>query len=195
MKFSIGSIKLKKFALLHDLAKENRLLDEKELKQEEEVLLKLTVIRKQEELYWKQRFRLQLLKEGDDNTSFFHAVANGHKNRNFIPSISHNGELKTDPKEIGKAFSNRFYQRFGLKNSSRFKTDFRKLLANKTRVDLSQLERPFTLEEIKSAMFDLEGIKHRARMAFPCSFLDNSGRQLNSTSSNCVSTSILRQRI
>ena len=40
---------------------------------------------KQEELYWKQRARITWLKEEDDITKFFHAIANGRKNINFIP--------------------------------------------------------------------------------------------------------------
>lgn len=51
-----------------------------------------------------------MVERRDDNTNFFHAVANGHKNMNFIPSISHNGDLKTNLKETGKVFSDRFQQ-------------------------------------------------------------------------------------
>lgn len=116
-KFPFGSIKLRKLALLHeleilDLAEESRLLAAVKHKQEEDVLLKLKEIGKPEELYWKQRSRLQWLKEGDENTSIFHAVANGGKNRNFIPSINHQGASKTDPREIGKLFSDWFKQQF-----------------------------------------------------------------------------------
>lgn len=57
-KFEFGSITLKKLALLHeldelDLAKETRCLVASHKVHEEEVLLKLQEIRKQEEVYWK----------------------------------------------------------------------------------------------------------------------------------------------
>lgn len=75
-----------------DQAKEDRYLSPTERSYEQSLLERLTEIRKQEEIYWRQRSRLQWLKEGDDNTMFFHAVANGRINKNFIPSISR-GEL------------------------------------------------------------------------------------------------------
>lgn len=87
-----GSIKLKKLSLLHDLdildqAKESRSLTEDEGRQESELHLALDHLLNQEELYRKQRSRVKWLKEGDENTKFFHTVANGRRNRNFIPRI------------------------------------------------------------------------------------------------------------
>lgn len=33
----------------------------------------------------------EMAQKGDANTKFFHVVANGWKNRNFIPRINHGG--------------------------------------------------------------------------------------------------------
>lgn len=57
-KFSFGSIKLKKLALLHELdmldfARENRPVSDVESNREKAVRLELSQICKQEELYWK----------------------------------------------------------------------------------------------------------------------------------------------
>ncbi|XP_039127523.1 uncharacterized protein LOC120263623 [Dioscorea cayenensis subsp. rotundata] len=174
-KFSFGSIKLKKLALLHeldllDVAKENGVLSAEESNHEVATRSELDQICKQEEIYWRQRSRLQWLKEGDDNTSYFHAVANGRKNRNCIPCIAHNGVTITDPKEIGKAFCERFHQQFGLKRSTRSLIDFRKLLLNRNAMDLSQLERPFTIEEVKAAVLDLGKDKAPGPDGFPLQF-------------------------
>lgn len=79
-----------------------------ELQHEQCLIDQLGVINKQEAIYWKQRSRLQWLKDGDENTKFFHAVANGRKNRNFIPCLRRDGVELVDPKEIGKAFVERF---------------------------------------------------------------------------------------
>lgn len=62
-KTSFGLIKLKKLAFLHDLeeldiSKESRCLTLGEVHRKQDLLEKLNVILKQEELYWKQRSRL-----------------------------------------------------------------------------------------------------------------------------------------
>lgn len=91
-KFSFGSIKLKTLALPQDvealdIVKESRRLTLVESQKMQELFDKLKDIHKEEELYRKQRSRIQWLKEGNENTKFFNTVANGRKNRNFIPYI------------------------------------------------------------------------------------------------------------
>ncbi|KAH7677423.1 DNase I-like protein [Dioscorea alata] len=95
-KFNFGSIKLRKLSILHDLesldtVSESQGLSAVEACQQRALLDRMEDIRKQEEIYWKQRSRSQWLKEGDENTKFFHAVENGRRNRNFISSIECNG--------------------------------------------------------------------------------------------------------
>lgn len=80
-KSSFGSSKLKKIVLMQEVD----VFDI--IKQEQAILENLREIHRQEEIYWRQRSRLQWLREGDDNMKYFHAVANGRKNRNFILNI------------------------------------------------------------------------------------------------------------
>ncbi|XP_039126955.1 uncharacterized protein LOC120263117 [Dioscorea cayenensis subsp. rotundata] len=174
-KHDFGSIKLQKLALLHDLevmdlAKEERRLSSDEIRQESDLLDNLKIIHKQEEIYWKQRSRLQWLKEGDENTKFFHAVPNGRKNRNFIPRLLKDDVTFEHPKDIGRIFSEYFKLQFGQRRSNRFQVDLHKLFAHKSSVDLTDLERPFSLEEIKKAVFDLGGDKAPGPDGFPLHF-------------------------
>lgn len=97
----------------------------------------LAEIHKQEEIYWKQRSRLQWLKEVDKNLKYFHSVANGRKNINFIPSINIGNVSFSDARDIGKVFEQHFRALFGQKRSFRFKVDLVNLLKNKVMVDLS----------------------------------------------------------
>ncbi|XP_039126606.1 uncharacterized protein LOC120262766 [Dioscorea cayenensis subsp. rotundata] len=174
-KFRFGSIKLKKLALLHeievlDIAKDSRMLTDIETREEEVLIGKLLDVQKQEEIYWKQRSRLQWLKEEDENMKFFHAVANGRKNRNFIPCVIHGGSTLVDEHDIGRLFTNHFTQQFGFRRPSKFKINFQKLFHLKTPVDLSTLDRPFTLEEVRKAVFELGRDKAPGPDGFPLIF-------------------------
>lgn len=86
-------------------------------------------------------------------------MPNGRKNRNFIPSITHEECTLIAIKDIGKVFTTRFQNKFGHKGDFRFKVDYRKLFSTKVDLDLSQLERPFSLDEIKRTVLDLGGNK------------------------------------
>ena len=64
---------------------------------------------KRKELYWCQKARINWLKEGDNNTKFFHASVEGRRKRNKISILEKNdgswcsskGEIE---KEIDKYF-------------------------------------------------------------------------------------------
>lgn len=178
-KESFGSIKLKKLNLLQeleslDIIKESRCLLSNEVASEQHLLKSRENIRKQEEIYYRQRSRLQWLKEGDGNTKFFHAVANGRKCRNLIPGLSQDGRLVSDPRGIGRIFVSRFQQQFGSRRSSHFKVDLPKLLSLKQQVDLGNLDHPFTRDEIKEAVFSLGGDEAPRPDGFPILFFKQS---------------------
>ena len=44
-----------------------------------------------EEISWRQKFRELWLKEGDNNTIFFHRMTNAHSRRNCLPKLKVNG--------------------------------------------------------------------------------------------------------
>ncbi|XP_039129000.1 uncharacterized protein LOC120265177 [Dioscorea cayenensis subsp. rotundata] len=178
-KESFGSIKLKKLNLLQeleslDIIKESRCLLPNEVISEQHLLKSLETIHKQEEIYWRQRSKLQWLKEGDGNTNFFHAVANERNCQNLIPGISQDGRLVSDPRGIGRIFVSRFQQQFGSRRSSHFKVDFPKLLSLKQHVDLVDLDHPFSRDEIKEVVFSLGGDKAPRPDGFPIFFFKQS---------------------
>lgn len=104
---------------------------------------------------------------------FFHAVANGRKNRNFMPYIRKDSAQIEDPRDLGNAFATHFQHIFGQKRESRFKVDFKKLFAFKPHVDLTQLKRPFTLKELKCAVYELGRDKALGPDGFPFYFFRN----------------------
>lgn len=93
--------------------------------------------------------------------------ANGHKNMNFIPSISHEGRSVTDGKEIGKIFSEVFQAQIGSRRESRFRINWMNFLSNIPTIDLVYLEKSFTIEEIKGVVFGLAAKKAPKPDGFP----------------------------
>lgn len=58
---------------------------------------------KYQQIYWKQRFTTKMMKLGDDNTKFFHAMATENYRRNSIAQVVDvDGRVVTDHE--GKAF-------------------------------------------------------------------------------------------
>ena len=47
-----------------------------------------------EEISWRQKSRILFVKEGDNNTRFFHRVANSHRRTNYIRGIEVDGVCK-----------------------------------------------------------------------------------------------------
>ncbi|KAK2639940.1 hypothetical protein Ddye_027735 [Dipteronia dyeriana] len=65
-----------------------------------------------EEQLWRQKSRVDWLKESNRDTSFFHFMANGRRKSNFIGEIFHEGALCSDHvsirKSVYRSFSNHF---------------------------------------------------------------------------------------
>ena len=53
-----------------------------------------------EEISWRQKSRILFVKEGDNNTHFFHRVANSHKRSNYLRGVEVDGVLYEDEEEV-----------------------------------------------------------------------------------------------
>ncbi|XP_039140432.1 uncharacterized protein LOC120277641 [Dioscorea cayenensis subsp. rotundata] len=135
-KFEFGSIKLKKLGLLHEMdlldrVRETRSLTPFEVNGEVHLRTKLGAILRQEETYWKQRARMNWIKEGDENTRFFHLVANGRRNRNFIPWVLRDNIRVDDIDGIGRTFTSYYQNLYGTELTYRHRINWTALLGNK----------------------------------------------------------------
>ena len=81
--------------------------------------------------YWKQRSRIQWLKEGDLNTSFFHMIVNSRRRKNSISSLIINNNWFESPSLICTAITNHFYYLFNKPQTLRISLDWDLLLPNK----------------------------------------------------------------
>eukprot|EP00253_Pinus_taeda_P001856 PITA_01856 len=84
-------------------------IQEERIKEEGMTLNQLEERRKQEEILWKQKSRVQWLREGERNTKFFHKVMVQHRQRNRIFSIKNQeGQRVLQHEEIEKVLVNHF---------------------------------------------------------------------------------------
>jgi len=84
-------------------------IQEESTKEEGRILNQLEERRKQEEILWRQKSRVQWLREGEKNTKFFHKAMVQHRQRNKIFSIKdHEGKRILQHEEIEKVFVNHF---------------------------------------------------------------------------------------
>jgi hypothetical protein len=96
---------------------------------EEEQVRKFDMIREMEktlmfeEVYWRQKSRALWLKEGDNNTKFFHRVANSHRRYNHVGALRIHGVMSTDPVEIKEHIVNYYNTLYNEQSSWRPRVD------------------------------------------------------------------------
>ncbi|CAM8884344.1 unnamed protein product [Rhodiola kirilowii] len=111
-----------------------------------------------EELFWRQRSRVEWLKEGDANTKFFHEWASSRERRNTIVRIKEGGRWITEEEDIcRKAMS--FYADLYKQEIQREEVNWVEELGC-VKVKLSdeachQFSSPFTASEVQEATFQL----------------------------------------
>lgn len=78
---------------------------------EEVIQLKkeLNVLHDKEEKMWQQQSRVQWLKNGDQNTNFFHGTATQRKRKNFIKGLRDGNGVWQEDEEVFSALFNDFY--------------------------------------------------------------------------------------
>lgn len=81
-----------------DLIQEQRPLTEDE--QLQKALTGYEEVARNEEIGWRQRFKVQWIKSGDKNTKYFYRVATTHKSFNTIDSLQIDGVNTTEPLTI-----------------------------------------------------------------------------------------------
>lgn len=65
---------------------------------------------KNEEIRWRQRSKIQWLKQRDKNTLYFHRIATSHKRYSTIDSLKVEGSNITNPTDVKLAIKIFFYQ-------------------------------------------------------------------------------------
>nr|CAD1820604.1 unnamed protein product [Ananas comosus var. bracteatus] len=106
----------------------------------------------QEEIKWKQRSRIQWLRAGDANTKFFHLHANRRKIKNSFSQLSDSSTSFSSLGSIANHLFHFFHSILGVEQTSNETVNLSSLYEAES-VDLSSLHLPFTVDEVKSAIF------------------------------------------
>ena len=122
-----------------------------------------------EEVSWRQKSRIQWLKEGDKNTKFFHRTANANCRNNFIESMTY-GKLKWETQDEFREGIVDFYQDLYSKREHWRPflggVDFTSLEVE----EATHLERPFSEEEVVLALNQISGEKAPGPDGFTLAF-------------------------
>ncbi|XP_022041656.2 uncharacterized protein LOC110944302 [Helianthus annuus] len=101
----------------------------------------------------RQKARVKWAREGDENSSFFHGVANKRRVSNFIPGLSVNGVWISKPsfvkREVFSFFRNKFIEE--MEERPYLECFDLKMLSD---AEAESLVIPFSDKEIKEALFD-----------------------------------------
>ncbi|KAL4189281.1 hypothetical protein AMTRI_Chr08g164710 [Amborella trichopoda] len=149
-----------------DNLEESRPLDTSELNLRAQSKLEYLSTLKKEEIYWFQRSRIKWLKVGDQNTAFFHRIANCRRRDNTIAMLKVNNSYLTQPALIEQTIIEFFQTLYTAPTSPRpimADLDFLALPS-----DLATwLEQPFTKDEIVQALNALANDKAPCPNGFP----------------------------
>ncbi|XP_078150904.1 uncharacterized protein LOC144546233 [Carex rostrata] len=158
-----GQKKKTKQSILHrlnslDTIRETRDLSYIEKEEWQSLHSKLDDIYLEDELYWKHRAKQKWLDEGDQNTKYFHALANNRKKKNRINSLDINNTTTTSPYEIQQHLFASYKDILGI-TGIKYASLKPQFWADHEKVSLQEnslLVAPFTLDDIKKALFDCE---------------------------------------
>ena len=108
------------------------------------------------ETYWHARARVNELKDGDKNTSYFHHKASQRKRRNLILKLQDDsGEWKTNEDDISKIITDYFTNIFSSSRPSDMEAAVEGLSAKVTETANATLSADPTGEEIRAALFQM----------------------------------------
>jgi hypothetical protein len=158
---------------------ENRELTVEEVNKRDECSNSLERILFQEEVSWRQKSRALWLKEGDQNTRYFHRVANSHRRNNTVAAMLVDGNKTEDPAAITGHIVQFYKKLYSEQFQGRPTRLFAPLLENVNSIDEGErvwMEREFEEEEVWEVVRKMKGDKAPGPDGFSMAFLRNVGR-------------------
>ncbi len=157
-----------------DLLEERQGLTSDQLQTRTQLKSTLRDIIGNEELLWQARAKQHWLKEGDGNTKFFHAMANGRARANHIRLIEDDGIRLEREQDMWDYFYSKFKKRFdSVCSPPATRGDWSDVFSDRMFLGSSNLTQQFTVDEIKKAVFQLGGDKAPGPDGFSMLFFQN----------------------
>ena len=122
-----------------------------------------------EEISWRQKSRALYVKEGDNNTRFFHRLANSHRNASQIKRIEVDGVLYEDEPDVRSQLVF-FYQGLFKETEVGHPTMDGLDFACIEEGEWLSLEKEFTKEEVTQVLREMEGDKAPSPDGFTMAF-------------------------
>ncbi|GLT50394.1 hypothetical protein SLA2020_238810 [Shorea laevis] len=124
----------------------------------------------EEELLWFQKSRVDWIASGDRNTSFYHTSTMVKRNRNKIGALKIGDEWHVDPVVLKSHVKDFFEELFTAKETVPLLEDlstYQPILSDEAHSSLLQ---PATLEEVRTALFSMKGLKSPGPDGIPALF-------------------------
>jgi hypothetical protein len=138
---------------------------------EKDLARKLSELLRMEEIMAKQRSRVDWLKEGDRNTSFFHARSSVRRSQNRIRVLTDENGVVLEEKEHINANIRGFYtELYEARDNINVQVVLNSVLVKVTNMMNSRLCRPFEENEVEKALFDMKPSKAPRVDGFTASF-------------------------
>uniref|UniRef100_A0A803PF28 Reverse transcriptase domain-containing protein n=1 Tax=Cannabis sativa TaxID=3483 RepID=A0A803PF28_CANSA len=137
----------------------------------------LNCVEEKREIYWKQRSRALWLKHGDRNTKYFHYKASNRRKKNTIEGLfDNNQQWRTKDEDIESIAINYFKKLFSKANEGiDIQTILSRCVPNRLSTeDNDRLLEPFSCEEVKIAMFQINLLKAPGKDGLPGLFFHKS---------------------
>jgi hypothetical protein len=135
-------------------------MNDETAQQQKEITRKIEAALEQEELHYMQRSRANWLMHGDKNTTFFHNYAKARRKRNTILKIKDgNGEWIEGNEGMSLFIHEYFSSLFTSKVQQTDQELLNRVIPRVTPEMNASLQKPFTAEEVKDAMFSIGDYK------------------------------------